>query len=125
MNILLVGNYTALPDYVMETWTNTEVLAVNQDIAGLPAVDLSKLVVQQQAPAPATPEKKVRSSDYEDAKVQECGGEPTLQQWEIGSPEAGFISNNASKQCLNVEGCATSIIYDGCASGDTKTCGGG
>lgn len=121
MNILLVGNYSALPSYVMETWTNVEVLAINQDVAGLPAVDLSKIVAQQAVAAAAND----TSPEYEAAKVQECGGEPTLQQWDIGVVEPGYISNSASKQCLNVEGCGSSIIYDGCTTGAEPTCGGG
>lgn len=32
MNILLVGNYSALPSYVMETWTNVEVTMTHDDI---------------------------------------------------------------------------------------------
>ena len=60
------------------------------------------------------------------ARVAKCGSGPAaLQQWQLGAPQAGFLYNSASHQCLNVAGCATSIIYDSCATGDTKTCGGG
>ena len=99
-----------------------QVLAINQDVAGLPAVDLSKIVAQQAVAAAAANDS---SPEYEAAKVQECGGEPTLQQWDIGVVEPGYISNSASKQCLNVEGCGSSIIYDGCTTGAEPTCGGG
>ncbi len=59
---------------------------------------------------------------YSPMKVQECGGEPNDQKWEMGEPLSGFISNPATKLCLNVEGCETKVIYDGCVTSGA-TCG--
>ena len=59
---------------------------------------------------------------YSPMKVQECGGEPNQQKWQMGKPMSGFISNSASNLCLNVEGCGSKVIYDGCVT-EGKTCG--
>jgi hypothetical protein len=43
---------------------------------------------------------------------------------DVGSPEAGFFRNAATKQCLNVAGCSNPVIFDGCSAAPTQTCGG-
>lgn len=101
MNLLLVGNFSALNPFVMRTWSNPELLAINQDPLGTPARRLNSTVMTAQS-----------ASSYQSAKMSECGGEPELQQWKM-SP-VGQLTNPASKSCLNVEGCKSSIIYDGC-----------
>ena len=64
--------------------------------------------------------------------VAECGGEPTKQKWVMDKPESGFISNAATKNCINVIGCekgctashCTKIVYDPCKTGTGNgTCG--
>jgi hypothetical protein len=63
--------------------------------------------------------------------VAECGGEPTKQKWAMDEPEAGFISNAATKACINVIGCekgctsshCTKIVYDPCETTGNGTCG--
>eukprot|EP00038_Savillea_parva_P017955 m.21952 g.21952 ORF g.21952 m.21952 type:complete len:584 (-) comp3945_c0_seq1:96-1847(-) len=108
-NILLVGNLSALNPYVLETWSNPEVIAVNQDPMALPAVDLSSHV-------------SVSAPEYTAAKVQECGGEPDAQKWALGKPADGFLFNAANNVCLNVEACGKTVIYDGCVTTGV-TCG--
>mmetsp|Transcript_20067 Transcript_20067/g.52115 ORF Transcript_20067/g.52115 Transcript_20067/m.52115 type:complete len:576 (+) Transcript_20067:146-1873(+) len=109
-NILLVGNLSALNPYVLGTWSNEEVIAVNQDPLALPAVDLGAHV------------EVLRGVHYTSATMQECGGEPMLQNWSFGQPAAQFLSNAAAKVCLNVEACGKTIIYDGCNT-NGMTCG--
>ena len=59
------------------------------------------------------------------ARVEECGsGPPALQRWQMGEPQAGFIYNPGSRQCLNVAGCQTDVIFDVCALAPKQTCGG-
>jgi hypothetical protein len=110
-NILLTGNLSAHPPYVLETWMNAEAVAVNQDVAGLPFVVLAP------EPSPFAPHA------YVQAKVAECGGEPGLQNWTYGVPLAQFLQNAATAQCLNVDDCGTPIIYDGCTT-TGATCAG-
>ena len=54
--------------------------------------------------------------NYVRAHVQECGGEPELQQWTFDQPMKGFVRNAKANVCLNVEGCKTDVIYDGCTT---------
>jgi hypothetical protein len=63
--------------------------------------------------------------------VAECGGEPTKQKWVMDKPEKGFISNAATKTCINVIGCekgctssgCTKVVYDPCRTAGNGTCG--
>ena len=57
-------------------------------------------------------------------RVAKCGAGPAeLQRWAFNSPEAGFVRNTATRQCWNVAGCHTDLIYDACEVG-VQTCGG-
>jgi Alpha galactosidase A/Alpha galactosidase C-terminal beta sandwich domain len=105
-NMLMTGNLSSLDPFALETWGNPEAVAVNQDPAGLPFVVL-------------TPESNSDDSNYGayvPVSVAECGGEPTYQNWTYGSPATEFLFNSASDQCLNVEACGTTIIFDGCTT---------
>eukprot|EP00658_Telonema_sp_P-2_P058257 TRINITY_DN4671_c0_g1_i4.p1 TRINITY_DN4671_c0_g1~~TRINITY_DN4671_c0_g1_i4.p1 ORF type:complete len:421 (-),score=72.81 TRINITY_DN4671_c0_g1_i4:138-1400(-) len=113
MNLLLVGNFSALNSYVMETWSNPEIVAINQDPLGQSAV-----LLPQEARLSGPVDFKTTS--YINANMKECGGEPALQQWILNS--IGQIQKNGSNVCLNVEGCQTRLIYDGCVSA-SKGCG--
>lgn len=104
-NMLMTGNLSALDSYVLQTWGNAEAVAVNQDPAALPFT----LLQQDNSTAAA-----LCSLGYIPASVAECGGEPAYQSWTYGAPAPQFFYNNASNQCLNVEGCGTTIIYDSC-----------
>ena len=116
-NLLLVGDFSKLNSLVMGTWTNDWAVAINQDALGLGAVRVDGVNAS---------EPLLSHSDdlraYAPMKVQECGGEPADQKWEMGKPLAGFISNAATKMCLNVEGCGTKVIYDSCTTTGV-TCG--
>eukprot|EP00656_Telonema_subtile_P007419 TRINITY_DN13487_c0_g1_i3.p1 TRINITY_DN13487_c0_g1~~TRINITY_DN13487_c0_g1_i3.p1 ORF type:complete len:360 (-),score=74.48 TRINITY_DN13487_c0_g1_i3:236-1315(-) len=105
MNLLLVGNFSALNPFVMSTWSNPELLAINQDPMGQAAF---------------RPEGTMATKAYQSAKMSECGGEPELQEWSLNP--AGQISNPASKTCLNVMGCKTEIVCHGCVNA-TVGCG--
>ena len=109
-NMLLTGNLSAASQYVLDTWGNAEAVAVNQDEAYVPYIVL-----------PHTVSTSAQSGAYTQARLAECGGEPTLQIWNFSHPgfPPNFLYNAAADMCLNVEGCDTTIIYDGC-----KTTGG-
>ena len=68
--------------------------------------------------------------------VAECGGEPDAQKWSFDQPATGFLSNAATKSCVNVIGCehgctnshCTQIVYDPCPNstkGNKGACGPG
>jgi hypothetical protein len=89
-NILLVGDFARLNPYVMATWTNDRVVAVNQDALGVPAVQVGgsgDRIVDNWRPAWEGPEGGPQMT------VAECGGEPTQQQWvfESAGPTAGKL----------------------------------
>eukprot|EP01060_Flectonema_neradi_P019261 TRINITY_DN2630_c0_g1_i1.p1 TRINITY_DN2630_c0_g1~~TRINITY_DN2630_c0_g1_i1.p1 ORF type:complete len:575 (+),score=87.19 TRINITY_DN2630_c0_g1_i1:47-1726(+) len=110
LNILLTGNLSALNSYVIDTWSNEELLAINQDPLGIAGV---KLPVQTSI-----------SSSLTKASVAECGGEPDQQKWVLNWGLPGFIHNDVSNTCLNVADCKTDLIYDSCVT-KGNTCGGG
>lgn len=56
-----------------------------QDPLAKPAVDLAAHIDVARTP------NTLGRSFYDNAHVQECGGEPELQKWNLGSPEAGFL----------------------------------
>ena len=109
-NALMTGNLSALDPYVLATWGNAEAVAINQDTAHtfiqLP-LDAPPLQAQGLAPA----------------RVAECGGEPQAQNWTFDRPALGFLTNAANAVCLNVDDCASALIYDGCTTSGT-TCAG-
>jgi len=102
-NLLITGNLSALDPYVLETWSNAEAIAVNQDPGGGTPVLLASDVHAELA-------------DHPPARVAECGGEPDAQIWQLGSVYSGFLSNAHTKTCLNVDDCGSKVIYDGCVT---------
>ena len=68
-----------------------------------------------------------RSSSHSSSRAQvaKCGGGPAaMQKWELGAPQAGFLYNSATHQCLNVAGCHTEVIFDHCSLAPKLTCSG-
>jgi hypothetical protein len=45
-----------------------------------------------------------------------------MQKWLVNTPAAGFISLAKGNLCLNVMGCKSEIIYDGCRATGPPTC---
>mmetsp|Transcript_92221 Transcript_92221/g.246568 ORF Transcript_92221/g.246568 Transcript_92221/m.246568 type:complete len:577 (-) Transcript_92221:139-1869(-) len=107
MNLMLVGNLSALDSSVVNTWANPELVSINQDPLGKPARSLNGSVTSRR--------------DYVRATMAECGGEPEMQQWAFG--DYNQLRNEHTNLCLNVEGCKQNLIYDGCTTPGTKTCG--
>lgn len=122
MNILMTGNLSALNPYVIETWSNEEILAIQQDPLGQAGFLLE--LFPGNATGAGKKDNNSNNLGYTPASVAECGGEPDLQQWEFNSPASQYLHNPASNLCLNVESCATNVIFDGCTTTGTS-CGGG
>ena len=118
MNLLLVGNFSALNPFVMETWSNPELLSINQNMLGVAAVKLNATTTN--TPTTTT----ISAAADAAAHMAECGGEPANQQWAHDAKTGEISLQGKGKLCLNVDGCATKIIYDSCTkAGGAKTCG--
>lgn len=109
----MTGNLTALDPFAIETWTNPEVVAVNQDPMGKPHSVLNSTDAVG----------RVDVGGHVDAQVAECGGEVAEQTWDLGKPMTGFVHNAASDMCLNAADCGKELIYDGCTTAG-GTCSG-
>ena len=103
----------------MRTWTNDWAVAINQDALALGATRIDG----------GSPNQTLVSSSaeggnraYAPMTVSECGGEPAEQKWVNNTPSAGFMFNPSTRMCLNVKGCGTEVVYDGCVVSG-KTCG--
>lgn len=120
-NILLVGDFAKLNAFVMATWTNDWAIAINQDPRAVGATRIDGASARELLLEPGLPRTEA-AGGYAPMIVQECGGEPDLQKWAWGQPAAQFVHNNATNTCLNVEGCGTTVIYDGCSFPPTS-CG--
>jgi len=123
-NMLMTGNLSAAPQYVLDTWGNAEAVAVNQDPLYVPYLVL---------PHSARLLLGVVGAGYVQAHMAECGGEPDLQRWAFSTANTppgfppDFLVNAAAggaPTCLNVESCETTIIYDGCTISGPGTCSG-
>ena len=121
-NMLMTGNLSALPPYVLETWGNSEAVKINQDYPYKPFIVQNHTVTH-------SVQTDADNLSYTQAVLAECGGEPTLQNWTLSDAShlptfpPGFLFNPASEQCLNVDNCQTEIIYDGCTT-QKGTCSG-
>ena len=128
-NLLLTGNLSALNPFVIETYSNAEAIAINQDALGYPIQRLDNNASLMRSScfffdrngkciggsdADTVDTQHEHSSAYAQATLAECGGEPELQVWEFNTPATSFVYNAKTKQCLNVEGCRSILIYDGC-----------
>ena len=45
MNLLTTGNLSSIDPYALETWTNPEMIAVDQDVLGFPAILLENTAI--------------------------------------------------------------------------------
>ena len=102
-NLLMTGNLSALDPFVLETWGNADLIAVNQDTHALPLLVLNISTTLRS-----------EESSYTQAHLEECGGEPEQQVWVRDSPMEGFWRNPHLNLCLNVKGCGSELIYDHC-----------
>jgi hypothetical protein len=132
LNLLLTGNFSGLSPVVLQTWSNPEVLSINQDPLGsaafrLNATSAQRVVEQHRLPRHAPPPRHaVHAPHYTRATMAECGGEPALQQWSYNASGLGEVSNVATgghRSCLNVANCQSEVIYDGCSPAQPFGCG--
>eukprot|EP00041_Stephanoeca_diplocostata_P038582 m.1529821 g.1529821 ORF g.1529821 m.1529821 type:complete len:569 (-) comp25239_c2_seq7:10771-12477(-) len=134
LNLVTTGNLPSIANndrFTMATWANEEAIAVNQDAAAWSATRYGRRL-DPYAPLVASLRNPRQPSDgsLPHARVAECGGEPALQQWVVGT------ASNYTLQCTGALGgqlaiyaalddCHTDIVYDGCTFDPTvETCAG-
>ena len=83
-NLLLVGDFAKLNPFVLGTWTNERMIAINQDILGIAAVriDGGKNLVQEHEVSGLLGASQM--------KVAECGGEPDEQKCAQGGSRSHY-----------------------------------
>lgn len=122
-NLFMTGNLSLLDPFVLETWGNEAAISINQDPLGLPhrvlPIDNHTITYSSVYSSAAV---KAGGSDSRVVTITECGGEPSLQEWEW-SPD-GLVHNHATAACLNVKACQTTVIVDKCLPSG-PACGGG
>ena len=64
-----------------------------------------------------------RDADGAPAAVAPCNASDPFQSWVWGAPAAGYVSNAAASQCLNVYGCQDSVVYWSCVTSGGTCCG--
>lgn len=105
--LIISGNLRNLTAYNYETYTNPEVIAVDQD-------PLTKQGIRL-----------VGGDMYSTGQVKmvTCSTSDGNQQWTWNDPMSQFLSNSASKSCLNLSDCGEALIYYACVTSG-GTCAG-
>jgi hypothetical protein len=52
-----------------------------------------------------------------------CDTQSAYQQWTYNNPEAGYLVNPQTSLCINVDGCASDVIYYQCVTSGGTCCG--
>ncbi|KAH3756477.1 glycoside hydrolase family 27 protein [Pelomyxa schiedti] len=106
--LIISSDIRKMTTYIEETWTNSEVIAINQDIGGkagwrLQGDDLGS------------------AGTY--VKVKPCNTSSTAQWWVWDYIMEGTISNYNDQLCINMANCQESpvILYE-CVAGPCVTC---
>jgi hypothetical protein len=106
--------------------SNSEAIAVNQDTSSWTSIRHGRRLdggPPLTMPSSAASQPAVSSVIYAKAHTAECGGEPTLQLWNISA--TGAILNNATDAYVAMAGCDKTLIYDGCSfDPNVTTCAG-
>lgn len=115
--MLLSQNILNWTTYQIQTYTNAEVIAVGQDKLGRAGQRLAGGTFLPSGdgniPVTATPCQTSRLT----------GQAVSTQQWTYNSPQSGFLTNVANKQCMNVDDCGAGVITFPCVTSG-GTCAG-
>jgi len=104
--LLISANLRNMSATNIETYRNTEVIAVNQDPLGKQGIRM--------AGGPLS------SGSLPPAIVLPCDGSEN-QKWEVDKVMSGFISQQGT--CLNVDNCGSDLIYFPCVTTGGTCCG--
>lgn len=124
--MLLSQNVRNLTQMQLETYLNTEVIAVGQDIMGRQAQRvlggpmgiadrLSKVVKTGDSNTPITVQQCITSPH--------TGAAVTPQQWQFNNPATGYVYNPATQMCFNLDDCSNEVIAFACVTSGGTCCG--
>lgn len=100
--LLISGSITEMSNYTLATYSNADVIAVNQDPLGKAGSRIYGSALNgggpwgSNSPAGATP----------------CSGDES-QQWEMDSPYDRYVQRPLDGSCLNVDNCGSDLIIWG------------
>jgi alpha-galactosidase len=109
--LLLSSNVRNMSAFTLETYSNKEVIAVNQDPIGRQGI---RLFGSDLAPS---------NNNLPPAHVTACNSSSKSQQWEWNLLMSGLLSSDDPKWCLNVDNCGTNVIYFDCVTTGGTCCG--
>jgi hypothetical protein len=118
--MLLSQNVRNLTSFQLETYLNTEVIGVGQDIKGRQGMRLVGGPMSLQ---------RSYGDDNVPVTLQPCvtseltGEAVTTQQWQFNVSGPNFLSNPATQMCMNMDDCNSDVIVYQCVTSG-PTCAG-
>lgn len=109
--LLMSSNVRNLTAFQLETYSNVEVIAVDQDILGRPG---QRLVGGDLSGG---------GSDTTPTTLQTCVDNSPAQQWSFNTPATGYMQNIGSTLCLNTDDCSPNIQMFECILNGPTCCG--
>jgi len=110
--LLISANVLNMSAMTLATYTNKEVIAVSQDPLGEQGTRIVGGSLHGGGGGGNVP-----------AHVEACnaGAATAAEQWTLDSPDAGYVKNNGTGQCINSDDCKADLIYFACVD-KGKTC---
>jgi len=108
--LLISANVRNMSQENLETYMNTEVIAIDQDRLGLQGI---RLVGGDLSPG----------SMQGLITLQDCNPRDLNQIWTWNSPASQYLFNNASNLCINVDNCGYDLISFTCVTTGGTCCG--
>jgi len=123
--MLLSQNVRNLTQMQLETYLNTEVIAVSQDpmgrqgqrILGGPmsiTERLSKVIKTGDSNTPITVQTCMSTS---------TGAAVSTQTWQFNTPATDYVYNSATQMCFNLDDCSNQVIAFACVTSGGTCCG--
>ncbi|XP_062508332.1 probable alpha-galactosidase [Corticium candelabrum] len=107
--LLLSSNVRKISSFAVETYSNKDVIAVNQDPIGRQGIRLAGTDLSSQTLPPA--------------HVAPCNSSSTSQLWVWDTDLIGMVFTGNEEKCLNVNNCGTDVIYYHCVKSGGTCCG--
>jgi hypothetical protein len=121
--LLLSQNVRNMTQMNMQTYSNREVIAVNQDVKGRQGqrfagndISLARTFGDDGIPVTAQP-------CMSNNAAGNVNGVPTSQQWQWNVTAPGFVTNTASGLCMNIDDCTSDVILYECVTSGGTCCG--
>ena len=103
--LLISANVRNMSKMNLATYSNAKVIAVSQDSLAYPGIRMAGDSVSPGGGG---------GGGSQHATLSTCNAADATQQWGINTPASGYVHNNATNKCLNVDNCGTDVIYYAC-----------